>query len=121
MYFSILIMEDELNCLEETAYTLMRKEHVRKTDRKIIVESFKGIKRKLRKIKGHEFYIMVGCSEYQLPNPIKLGLKGFSWNVGDWSLVFFQPREELSPIESFLETEINWENVIDYECSWSPK
>lgn len=121
MLFEVIIMKRELDCLEETAYNIMRKQHVRKTDRKIIVESFKGIKGKLRKIKGNGACAIIGANDRKLPSPKKFGLRGFSWNAGEWNLVFLDPPEDYSPIEDFFENEINWENVIDYECSWSPK
>lgn len=121
MDFQILIVKKELNYLEEAAYNLMRIEHVRKTDRKIIVESFKKIKRRLKEITDYPFYMIAGSDEEKLIHPKTLGHGGFKWTAGKWNLAFVEPREELSPIESFLETEINWENVIDYECSWRQK
>ena len=49
MDFEIIIVWEEMLNLEEAANNLMRIEHVRKTDRKIIVESFKEIKKRLKK------------------------------------------------------------------------
>ena len=118
MYFEIIILKEELDDLEKTAYDLMRREHVRKTDRKLIVESFKEIKERLKKIEDHKIYMIAGDNKEELDPPETLGLRGFSWNAGEWSLVFVEPKEENMPSENFFEAIIRGENIIDFECSW---
>ena len=118
MDFQILIVKEELNYLEEAAYNLMRIEHVRKTDRKIIVESFKKIKTKLKEITDYPFYMIAGSDEEKLPHPKTLGHGGFEWNAGKWNLVFVEPRAEDSPSENFFEAITRGTNIIDFECSW---
>ena len=118
MVFQILITKEEMDYLEEAANALMRVEHVRKTDRKLIIESFKKIKGRLKKRRDCPFYTIAGSNEEELEHPNELGYEGFSWTAKEWNLVFVEPKRENSPIENFLENEINWENVIDVECSW---
>lgn len=117
MYFEIIILKEELDDLEKTAYDLMRREHVRKTDRRLIVESFKEIKERLKKIKDHKIYIIAGDNEEELDHPETLGFRGFSWNAGEWSLVFVEPKEGDIPSDNFFEAILGGANIIDYECS----
>lgn len=118
MCFEIIILKEELDNLEKTAYDLMRREHVRKTDRKLIVESFKEIKERLEKIEDHKVYMIAGDNEEELDHPETLGFRGFSWNAGKWSLVFVEPKKEYMPSENLFEAIIRGTNIIDYECSW---
>lgn len=121
MYFEMQISREELDYLEKTADDLMRRRKVTKADRKIIVESFKEIKEKLREIEDLEEYIMAGSNEEKLPNPEALGLRGFSWSAGKWSLTFGEAEEEEFPSENFFEAVMKWGNIIDIECSWDMK
>ena len=117
MDFQILLVKEELNYLEEAAYNLLRIEHVRKTDRKIIVESFKKIKRRLKKITDYPFYMIAGSDEEKLIHPKTLGHGGCKWTAGKWSLAFVEPRTEDSPSENLFEAIFGGANIIDYECS----
>lgn len=117
MCFEIIILKEELDCLEKTADDLMRREHVRKTDRKLIVESFKEIKERLKEIEDHEIYMIAGDNEEELDHPETLGFRGFSWNAGEWNLVFVEPKKEYIPSDNFFEAIFGGANIIEYECS----
>lgn len=121
MYFEIIIVWEEMLYLEKAANNLMRIEHVRKTDRKIIVESFKEIKEKLEKISAAPCYMLVGSDKEELPPPSEAGCEGFTWNAGKWNLAFVGPGEEDLHGEEFLEARKEALRIIDYECSWDMK
>lgn len=121
MEFEIIIVWEELNYLEEAANNLMRIEHVRKTDRKIIIESFKEIKKKLKKISAAPCYLIIGSDKEKLPHPRNAGCEGFTWTAGKWNLVFVGPGKEDLHGEEFLKARKEGLRIIDYECSLDMK
>lgn len=118
MDFEIMIARQELNYLEEAANDLMRIEHIRKTDRKIIIKSFKEIKEKLGRISPYPVYMIVGSDKEEPPHPESLGYEGFTWNAGKWNLAFVGPREEDLLREIFFGDKLKGKKIIDFECSW---